>query len=294
MNLFDEYKKRYIAVCFTIAAIYAFSLGLSMQVFSVGNTSASYDIANILIFCAIDGIVFGGILCLTGILLWNIFRFAFPAKHLPKYRFVFVSTLAVLTCLFVVATETFVIYLCFPSIFGFFVHSIPARLFVTLLLFTIIRIFYIFCIKKHEISGEQADYTQEEKFSKNSISENTKSENDIVANKSKSPTDRITVRSGQKIIIIPIDEIFFIKADGDYISINTDKGCWLKEQTMKYTEDTLPADRFIRIHRSYIVNINYISRIERYGEKQQVVLHNNEKITISAARYQVLKLVLGL
>ena len=109
----------------------------------------------------------------------------------------------------------------------------------------------------------------------------------------KSPIDRITVRSGQNIKIIPIDDIIFIKADGDYISIKTAYGNWLKEQTMKYTEDILPNDRFLRIHRSYIINLNHISRIERYGEKQLIVLHNNEKIKISTARYQVLKQVLG-
>jgi DNA-binding LytR/AlgR family response regulator len=107
------------------------------------------------------------------------------------------------------------------------------------------------------------------------------------------PSDRITVRSGQKIKIIPIEDIIYIKADGDYISIKASEGNWLKEQTMKYTEDILPTDHFVRIHRSYIVNVNHISRIERYGEKQQVVLHNNEKIKISAARYQTLRQVLG-
>ena len=110
----------------------------------------------------------------------------------------------------------------------------------------------------------------------------------------KASSDRIAVRSGQNIKIIPLVDIIFIKADGDYISINTANGYWLKEQTMKYTEETLPADSFLRIHRSYIVNVNHISRIERYGEKQLIVLHNNEKIKISTARYQILKQALRL
>jgi DNA-binding LytR/AlgR family response regulator len=61
---------------------------------------------------------------------------------------------------------------------------------------------------------------------------------------------------------------------------------------MKHTEDMLPPDKFIRIHRSFIVNTNYISRIERYGE-HQIVLLNSEKIKISAARYHSLKQILG-
>ena len=106
--------------------------------------------------------------------------------------------------------------------------------------------------------------------------------------------DRLTVRYGQKIKIIPIHEIIYVKADGDYVTIYTAEGHWLKEQTMKHTEDILPQDRFVRTHRSYIVNINHINRIERYSDQQLIVLSNGEKIKISNARYQVLKQRLGL
>ena len=142
-------------------------------------------------------------------------------------------------------------------------------------------------VKEDEIAENySAEKTTAEQSSVSSFNEN------IIPEQSKAgkvAIDRITVRSGQNIKIIPIDDIIFIKADGDYISINTANGYWLKEQTMKYTEDTLPTDRFLRIHRSYIVNVNHIRRIERYGEKQLIVLHNNEKIKISSARYQILK-----
>ena len=243
---------------------------------------------------------------MAGIILWNIFRFAIPASYNPKYQFIFISALAVLTGLLITAAESFAIYLCFPSMSGFFVHSIPARLFVALLFFIIIRLLYLFYHDKSRNSRETLKKAYEELSREKGLPESAIPEKTITekiihtnaihesANTVKSPIDRITVRNGQKIIIIPIDEIIFIKADGDYISVNTAKGSWLKEQTMKYTEDALPANSFVRIHRSYIVNINYISRIERYGEKQQIVLHNNEKIKISAARYQVLKQILEL
>ena len=122
-----------------------------------------------------------------------------------------------------------------------------------------------------------------------SIKTDNLEKNDTTAN-----LDRITVRSGTKIKIIPLDSVIYIQADGDYISIHTPEGKWLKEQTMNYTENMLPPHSFVRIHRSYIVNIHHISRIERYGEKQLIVLHNNEKIKISAARYQLLKQILGI
>jgi len=264
MNVFDEYKKTYITVCFSVAVIYAFALGEGLSVPS--------RVAN--------GLMYGAILCFAGIVLWNIFRFAIPTNYNSKYRLIFIAVLAVLTGLLITAVESFAVYLSFPYEFDAFAHSIPARLFIALLLFVIIRLFYVFCSERHRSSID--------------AQENRNPSEVVDSESANAMVDRITVRNGQKINIIPIDEIIFIKADGDYISINTANGSWLKEQTMKYTEEVLPPDRFVRIHRSYIVNINCISRIERYGEKQQVVLHNNEKIKVSIARYQVLRQVLEL
>ena len=313
MNPFDEYRKTYVTACFIIAVIYAFTLGGifstpledSLPATLTEGLPVSPRIMDRLLFYLTDGIIYGGMLYLTGIIFWNIFRFTIPANYNLKYKYIFISSLAISFCLLVIATETLAIYLCFPALFGVFVHSIPVRLFITLLLFVIIRLLYIYYNERHKITREEigetkgiltGDTPSEETSLKGETFGNPLSGNVIPkpSNTEKTVVDRITVRSGQKIIIIPIDEVIFIKADGDYISINTAKGNWLKEQTMKYTEDMLPVDRFVRIHRSYIININYISRIERYGEKQQIILHNNEKIKISAARYQILKQVLDL
>ncbi|MDO4789855.1 MAG: LytTR family DNA-binding domain-containing protein [Porphyromonas sp.] len=106
--------------------------------------------------------------------------------------------------------------------------------------------------------------------------------------------DKLTVRSGTKIRILSLEEILYIAADGDYISIHTSDGHWLKEQTMKATEDMLPPDLFVRVHRSYIVNIAQIARIERYGEQRQLVLHSGDIIRISLSRYRLLRQKLGL
>ena len=303
MNLFDEYRKSYIAVCLALAMIYAFILDGFFSSDIIANLSTSNTEKSAtgsvygwptnktgeLIFCLTDGLIYGIILYLMGIILWNTFKFALPANYTPKYRLLFISILAILTTLIITGAESFVIYLCFPSVFDSFSATIPSRLFFSLLIFIIIRLFYLFHHERLSQVKENADWESDVKIE-------TKSNEDIDENeKATIPSiDRITVRSGQSIKIIPVDDIAFIKADGDYISINTSKGHWLKEQTMKYTENTLPADCFVRIHRSYIVNINHISRIERYGEQQQVVLHNNEKIKISTARYQMLKQSLGI
>ena len=307
MNPFNEYRKSYITACLILAMIYAFIL--------VGNPFASSGISyglatnitdspstGFLLFCLTDGLIYGGMLYLTGIILWNIFRFAIPTNYNSKYQLTFISALVILAGLFITAAESLAIYLCFPSIFDSFARSIPTRLFTNILIFIIVRLLYLFYHERNKNVNEtsEKDTFYENATLDNATPDNTVSDGAILSTSAKpsgtvkSPIDRITVRNGQKIIIIPIDEIIFIKADGDYISVNTAKGSWLKEQTMKYTEETLPIDRFVRIHRSYIVNINFISRIERYGEKQQIVLHNEEKIKISTARYQVLKQVLGL
>lgn len=292
MNLFNEYRKSYITVCFAVAVIYAFTLGEGLSI--------SFSVA--------DGLIYGCLLCLTGLILWNVFRFAIPVNYTPKNQPIFLSAFVIATTLLITGIESFALYLSFPDLFRVFAHSIPVRLFISLLIVVIIRLLYISYhnnklqggisyqkesqteVLNTEISEEKLTGVMSTIAESNRISEVFQPETIFP----KTPLDRITVRSGQKIRIIPVNEILYIKADGDYISINTAEGSWLKEQTMKHTENMLPSSTFVRIHRSYIVNINHISRIERYGEKQQVILHNNEKIKISAARYQILKQILGI
>jgi two-component system LytT family response regulator len=75
---------------------------------------------------------------------------------------------------------------------------------------------------------------------------------------------RIVVKTGSKIKIIYVDEIHYLEAQDDYVMIYIEDEKHLKQKTMKYFESHLPADRFIRIHRSYIVRIDRIEQIELY------------------------------
>ena len=73
--------------------------------------------------------------------------------------------------------------------------------------------------------------------------------------------DRISVKDGARIHIIPIKEIFYLQACGDYVTLFTTSGQHVKEQTMKYFERSLPSPEFVRIHRSYILyGTDYASR----------------------------------
>lgn len=107
--------------------------------------------------------------------------------------------------------------------------------------------------------------------------------------------DRISVKSGVKIHVILVPDIFVIQSDGDYVQIITEKGKYLKEQTMKYFDEHLPNDTFVRVHRTAIVNIEKISHIELYEKQSQLLtLKNGLRIKASPAGYKLLRTKLNL
>lgn len=102
--------------------------------------------------------------------------------------------------------------------------------------------------------------------------------------------DRIAVKNGARIHLIPTHELLYIQACGDYVTLVTAQGQHVKEQTMKYFEAHLPAAGFVRIHRSTIVNVTQISRVELFGkENYQLLLKNGAKLRVSHSGYRLLK-----
>ncbi|MDR2563076.1 MAG: LytTR family transcriptional regulator DNA-binding domain-containing protein [Prevotellaceae bacterium] len=100
---------------------------------------------------------------------------------------------------------------------------------------------------------------------------------------------RIAVKDNKQIHIIPVHEIMYIEACGDYASLHTEKGVFLKEKTMKYFEENLPP-QFIRIHRSTIVNVNKVIKIELYEkDSYRVHLKTKEILKASSKGYKTLK-----
>jgi DNA-binding LytR/AlgR family response regulator len=101
---------------------------------------------------------------------------------------------------------------------------------------------------------------------------------------------RISVKKRQEIYSIPVRRILYIEANGDYVLIHTPESKYLKDRTMKYWETHLPEDLFVRIHRSFIVNIEYISKIELFEkETYKVQLTTGTGLKASAAGYKLLK-----
>ncbi|MEW6701104.1 MAG: LytTR family transcriptional regulator DNA-binding domain-containing protein [Bacteroidota bacterium] len=102
--------------------------------------------------------------------------------------------------------------------------------------------------------------------------------------------DRIVIKSGQKILIIPIEEIRCIEAQDDYTMLYTVKGNFLKQKTMKYFEENLNPSEFIRIHRSYFVKLSAIKQIELFEkESYRVLLNDGKHLPVSKSGYQNLK-----
>lgn len=106
--------------------------------------------------------------------------------------------------------------------------------------------------------------------------------------------ERIAIKQGSKIHIIAVDTIDYIESNGDYVLIHTPEGRFIKEKTMKYYEQHLPKQSFVRIHRSYIANIHRIARIENFEKESHLaVLKNDARLKVSAEGYKSLKQILG-
>lgn len=109
------------------------------------------------------------------------------------------------------------------------------------------------------------------------------------------PGNRIVLKDNGKIKIIPLAQVQYIEAADDYVKIHTAEGNFLKKKTMQFFEDSLPQQEFIRIHRSYIVNSQLITRITPYEkESHLVLLTTGIQLPVSKAGYSKLKLVLGI
>ena len=112
---------------------------------------------------------------------------------------------------------------------------------------------------------------------------------------SPSQTERIVVKTSGRIKIIPLHEIQYLEAADDYVKIFTSEGNYLKKKTMNFFEGVLDPKLFVRTHRSYIVNVQQITRIDAYEKENQVaILTSGVKIPVSKSGYIKLKSVLGI
>jgi two-component system LytT family response regulator len=107
--------------------------------------------------------------------------------------------------------------------------------------------------------------------------------------------ERIVVKTGTKVKIIPVQDVQYLAADDDYVSVYTPEGSFLKNKTMNFFERTLDPRYFVRVHRSYMVAIQQITRIDPYEKDAHLaILKCGAKIPVSKTGYVKLKQVLGI
>lgn len=107
--------------------------------------------------------------------------------------------------------------------------------------------------------------------------------------------ERIVVKTGTKVKIIPVSDVIYLQADDDYVSVFTHEGSYLKNKTMNFFEQTLDQRYFVRVHRSYMVAIQQITRIDPYEKDSHLaILKSGAKIPVSKTGYVKLKQVLGI
>ncbi|TXK47411.1 response regulator [Pontibacter qinzhouensis] len=106
---------------------------------------------------------------------------------------------------------------------------------------------------------------------------------------------RIVVKVGSNIRIIPVHEVQYLEAYDDYVKIHTKDGCFLKKKTMSYYEKTLDEAQFVRVHRSYIIALPELTRIEPFEkDSHMALLRTGTRIPLSKSGYSKLKAVLGI
>jgi len=105
--------------------------------------------------------------------------------------------------------------------------------------------------------------------------------------------ERLVVKDGTKVTLIPIAKLDFAEAQDDYVALSTAGKKHLKQQTIASLEASLDPDSFVRIHRSYLVNLERVARIEPYGKDSRLaILQDGSRLPVSRAGYARLKALL--
>jgi two-component system, LytTR family, response regulator len=100
------------------------------------------------------------------------------------------------------------------------------------------------------------------------------------------PVERILIRDGAQVHVIPVDRIDYVEAQDDYVCFKSEGKQYLKDQTMAAVEASLDPARFVRVHRSYLLNIDRIARVELYAKDSRIaILRDATRLPVSRAGY---------
>lgn len=106
---------------------------------------------------------------------------------------------------------------------------------------------------------------------------------------------RIVVKAANDIRIIPVKDVLYLEAYDDYVKVHTADGLFLKKKTMSYYEQVLDPKQFVRVHRSYIIPLSQLTRIEPLEKDAHVaLLKSGVRVPLSRSGYSKLRTVLGI
>jgi len=102
--------------------------------------------------------------------------------------------------------------------------------------------------------------------------------------------ERVLVRDGSRVFVIPAEKIDYVEAQDDYIAIRSEGKTHLKKQRLSDLQALLDPKRFVRVHRSYILNIDRIARLELYAkDSRMAILKDGTQLQVSRSGYDKLK-----
>ncbi|MDR1644605.1 MAG: LytTR family transcriptional regulator [Tannerellaceae bacterium] len=218
-----------------------------------------------------DASLFTGLLAICGILSWYFFPYIRPWQAQ-----IMMTLLVQAICLGVCYTALSLMEMEDATVFA---QLLPLRLTTGILSWIILmqRYQYIY-LKREQQENEGRENEIEEPLPLPQVAEPAEQ------------LDRISVKDGLRIHLVRLDELHYIQACGDYVTLFTATGQYIKEKTMKYFETNLPPAAFIRIHRSTIVSAEQIIRVELFGkESYSVRLKSGVTLRASGAGYKLLK-----
>lgn len=146
-------------------------------------------------------------------------------------------------------------------------------------------------------SSERFDTALQKWTSKTKNDQDIENVSQLIASAEKQPDEknRIVVKNNHEIRIVPTSEIYYIEAYDDYVKLFTKDSYYLKKKTMNYYEQILDPALFFRTHRSYIINLQQLTKIEPLEKNSYVtLLKNGKKIPLSRTGYAKLKEKLGI
>jgi two-component system LytT family response regulator len=106
--------------------------------------------------------------------------------------------------------------------------------------------------------------------------------------------ERVVVKDGTRVHVIPLEKLDYVEAQDDYVALHSGGKTYLKQQAIAAVEAALDPAKFVRIHRSAIVNLERVARIEPYGKESRLaILADGARLPVSRAGYARLLEAMG-